>query len=138
MTSYWISKESINVVRYNSIEFAKLRASSAITPYMPSRLCVLRVLCAFVPLCLKAPSCLTCLMRLHALGVLLTYFTYAHCASFSRALLALFVHVKIVLGWICSPGKTYHFQRIIKDTTNCAVFKWVKKQSWNFLSGEFF
>ena len=43
--------------------------------------------------------------------------------TIQRALRALFVQFKIVLGWICIPAKTYHFSRIIKNTTNCAVFK---------------
>ena len=69
-------------------------------------------------------SYLTCLC---AFGVLLKCFTYAFCASFSRTFCALFVHGKIVFGWICSPAKTHHFPRIIKGTFNCAIFIWVKK-----------
>ena len=41
----------------------------------------------------SAPSHLTCLTQ----------------TPYLRILRALFVHVKIVLGWICSPAKTYHF-----------------------------
>ena len=129
MLSGIILSSLLNYVPQASSRLTCLRAFASYLSYVPSCLCALSAPLPYVP---------SCLMCLHALGALLTRFTYAHCASFSRALLALFVHVKIVLGWICSPGKTYHFQRIIKDTTNCAVFKWVKKQSWNFLSGEFF
>ena len=42
-------------------------------------------------------------------------------APYLRALRALFVRVKIVLGWIWSPAKTFHFPWIIKGTTNCVV-----------------
>ena len=40
------------------------------------------------------------------LRALFTRPTYAACVYFSRALRALFVHVKIVLGWIFSPAIT--------------------------------
>ena len=91
------------------LEFAKLHASRAFMP-----------------------------LRLRCLWALLTYLTDAPCTSFSRALRTLFVHVKIVLGWIFSPSKTYHFPRIIKGTTNCAVFKWVKKPAGKLFKRENF
>ena len=109
----------------------------------------LRGLCAFAPSCL---TCLTrflvlrtfvpcaplCLTRLRTLRVLLTRLIYASYASFSRFLHALFMRLKMFLGWICTSAETFHFPRIINGTTNRAVFMWVKKQSWNFLSGELF
>ena len=85
-------------------------------PHAPSRLTCLTCLRA---LRIFAPYVHSCLTRLRALRALLTRFTLAPWAS----LRALFVHVKIVLGWIFSPAKTYHFPRIIKGTTNCAIFK---------------
>ena len=97
-----------------SLCFLALRALHGLEP---SRLTRLRALCLFVP---YAPLRLTC-------------FTHAPCASL-RSLYALFVHFKIALGQIVSPPKTYHFPRIIKGTTNCAVFKWVKKEPLKFLS----
>ena len=76
---------------------------------MPLRLRALRALRAFVP---YVPSCLT---RLCGLGIFALYVPY------SRALRALFVRVKIGLGWICSPAKTFHFPWIIKGATDCVV-----------------
>ena len=52
------------------------------------------------------PYVSSCLTRFRALRTLFTRFLYAPSAYFSRALRALFVHVKIVLGWIFSPAKT--------------------------------
>ena len=98
-------------------------------PHVPSCLTCLRPLRAFVS---HVPSCLT-----HH-RALLTHFIYAPCVSFSLALHALFVRLKIFLGWICSPAKTFYFPSTIKDTTNPDAFMWVKKQQWNFLSGEIF
>ena len=81
-------------------------------PYFPSRLRVLRAKRAFVP------SRLTCLRALRAL---LTRLIYALVAFFSCVLRALFVRLKIFLGWICSPAETFHFQKTIKGTTSRAV-----------------
>ena len=100
--------------------------------YALSCLTYLRALRAFVP---YVPSCLT---RLRTLRVLLTRLIYAPYASFSRFLHALFMRLKMFLGWICTSAETFHFPRIINGTTNRAVFMWVKKQLWNFLSGELF
>ena len=104
-------------------------------PPAPSRLTCLRAFAPYAPL------------YLHALRAFAPYVPYsralyarltsAPCASFSRALCALFVYVKIVLGWIFIPAKSYHFPRIIKDTTNCAVFKRVKKKKNFFKRGNF-
>ena len=82
----------------NYVSYAPLRLTRlfAFVPYASSRL---RVLHAF------APSRLTCLTH----------------ARYLRAMRALFVRVKIVLGWICSPAKSFHFPWIIKGTTNCVV-----------------
>ena len=96
-----------------------------------------------------APSCLTCLYffapyapsclpALRALRGLLKHLIYAPCASFSSVLHALFVRLKIFLGWIFSSPETSHFSRITKGATNRAVFMWLKKQPWNFLSGKIF
>ena len=65
----------------------------AFIPYVPSRLTRLRTLLAFAP-----------------------YMPYSRALSTRPARL-----VKIVLGWICSPAKTFHFPWIIKDATNCVV-----------------
>ena len=89
-------------------------------PYAPWVLLSLRTLRAFVP---YFPLWLMRLRTLRDLSCLI----YAACAPFSWGLRALFVHVKIFLQWICSPSKIFHFPRIIKGTTNCAVFKWIKK-----------
>ena len=82
-----------------------LRNLPCYVPYTPS---CLRALRAF------APWMLSCLSLVRALPALLT--------------LTLFIHVKIVLGCICSPAKTFHFPRTIKAFTNCTDFKWVKKK----------
>ena len=72
-------------------ELAELRASRAFARYA-----------SFVSF---VPSRFTCL-------------TNAPCL---RALRRLFLRVKIVLGWICSPAKAFHFPWIIKGATNCVV-----------------
>ena len=86
----------------------------------------LRALRAFVP---YTSSCLTSLHALHALRALLTRLIYEPCAPLSRALRALFVHLKIFLGWVCSPAETFHFPRAIKGTTNRALFLCESKNS---------
>ena len=98
--------------------------SPSLLNYLPQlkHIRALRAIRVFVP---YTPACLTCLCASRAL---LTRLTYAPFASFSRALHSLFVHVKILLECIFSPAKSYHFPRIIKGTSNCAIFKWVKKQ----------
>ena len=85
-------------------------------PHVPSQL-TLRALHVFMPSCLHAfaPWMLSCLSLFRALPALLTP--------------TLFIHVKIVLGCICSPAKTFHFPRTIKAFTNCTDFKWVKKKA---------
>ena len=67
-----------------SNEFAKLRALARYAPWY------LTCLCAFV--------------RYVPLGRM--YLTHA---PYLCALHTLFVRVKIALGWICSPAKTFHF-----------------------------
>ena len=67
-------------------EFAKLRASHVFLPYVHYAPRCFRALCAF------ALSCIT-------------FFTHA---PYLRVLRALFVRVKIVLGWICSTAKTFY------------------------------
>ena len=62
------------------------------------------------------------LTRPCALRAFASYVPYSLDLSTRRALRALFVRLKIFLGWICSPTETFHFSRNIKDTTNCAVF----------------
>ena len=89
-------------------------------PHAPSRLRCLRTLMPYAPSCLRA------------LRALRTCFIYAPCAPFSRAL---FVRLKIFLGWIFSAAETFHFPKTIKGTTNRAVFMRFKKH-WYFLSGE--
>ena len=79
-------------------EFAKLRSSRALAPYLPLRLCALRT---FVP---YVSSRLTCLIHVPYLRALRTFH-------------ALFVHLKIILGWICSPAEIsiFHiFQELLK------------------------
>ena len=103
------------------------------------------------PSCLRAfgpyiPHALLCLFALHvfelnvpyALCALLTHLARFCVFSSLRALYTLFVHFNIALGWIFIPAKTYYFPRTVKGTTNCAAFKWVKKQPLKFLSGENF
>ena len=80
--NYWGWSFQITRLAFCWDEFAKLRVSRA-----------------FVPLCLRIIS------------TLLTRLTYAPCTYFSRTLRALFVHVKIVSGWISSPAETYQFSR---------------------------
>ena len=50
---------------------------------------------------------LSCIMRRRTLRA----FTYTPCL---RTLRVLFIRVKIVLGWICSPGKALHFSYLLK------------------------
>ena len=83
-------------------EFPKLRASRV-----------------FAPLCLP---------RLRAIRALLKCLTYTLCEPFSRALCALFVRIKIFLGWICSSAESSHFLRTIKGATNSTVSMWVKSR----------
>ena len=94
---------------FDYLEFAKLRTSGSFAPYVPSCLRALRSLRAFVP---YVPS------RLCALRAFVSYspsrFTCLTHAPYLRALCTLFVHVKIALGWICSPTKTYIFQELLK------------------------
>ena len=96
-------------------EFTKLRALRA---FVPSRL---RALGVFVPYELSRNTCLTQ-------------------APYLRALRALFVCLKAFLGWIFSPGGTFHLTSTIKGTTNRAVCMRVKETAgklfkWgNFLS----
>ena len=65
-------------------------------------------------------TCLTSLCALHAfvphVPLLLTSLTHA---PYLRALHALFVRVKIVLGWICSPAKSFHIPRTVKHYQLC-------------------
>ena len=35
---------------------------------------------------------------------------------------------------LINSAKTYRFPKIMKDITNCIVFKWIKNQPWNLLS----
>ena len=58
-------------------------------------------------------------MYLTRLGALRAYVLYH--APYLRALRTLSVRVKIVLGWICSPAKIFHFPWIFKGTTTCVV-----------------
>ena len=95
----------LNHVSHVPSQLTLLRAFAPYVPYMPS---CLRALHAF------APWMLSCLSLFRALPALLTP--------------TLFIHVKIVLGCICSPAKTFHFPRTIKAFTNCTDFKWVKKK----------
>ena len=95
------------------MEFAKLRASRAFASYVPSRFMCLRALRAFV---LAGLACLRAFV--YYAPSRLTGLTHA---SYRRALHTLLVRVKIVLGWICSPAKAFHFPRIIKGTTNCVI-----------------
>ena len=62
------------------------------------------------------------LTRPSTLCALLTRLIYAPYAPFSRTLSALFVRLKIFLGWICNQAEPYYFPRTIKGTTNRAVF----------------
>lgn len=78
------------------LRVAKLRISRSFAPHVSSHLYVLRILRTFAP---------SRLLDLHALGVLLTHLIYAPYVAFLRAYRTLFVCVKIVLGWICSPLK---------------------------------
>ena len=97
-----------NIYKVASQEFARLHTSRAFAPYVSSRLTCFRCLRAFVSYVTSR------LRRLHVLRALLTGHNYGPCASLSRAFRTLFDHIKIVLGWICSPAKSYHFPRIIK------------------------
>ena len=81
-------------------EFAKLRASRAFAPYVPSYLTCLRDLRAFAP-----------------------YVPYLR-ASSTR--LARFICTS--LGWIYSPAETFHFPRTIKGTVNRTVIVCAKKK----------
>ena len=81
-------------------EFAKLRASRAFAPYVPSYLTCLRDLRAFAPY----------VPYLRALSTRLARFI---CTS---------------LGWIYSPAETFHFPRTIKDTVNRTVIVCAKKK----------
>ena len=94
-------------------EFAKLRAF-AFEPYVSYVPRDFRVSRAFVP------SLLTCLTH----------------ASYLRALRALFVLVKILLGWIYSPSKFSIFQRLYQRNHKLRRFKRVKKQPWKTSGGE--
>ena len=58
-----------------------------------------------------------CLTLFRALRALLTCLIYGPGAPFSLALHALFVCLKIFLGWICIPAETFYFLRTIKDTS---------------------
>lgn len=63
-----------------------------------------------------------CLTLFRALRALLTCLIYGPGASFSLALHALFVCLKIFLGWICSSSKTLLFTRTIKGTENALFY----------------
>ena len=92
-------------------------------PPAPSHLTCLRTF---------APSFLTLIWALQALFTQLARF----CVFVSlRALYALFVHLNIALGWDFIPAKTHNFPITVKGTTNCAAFKWIKKQQLKFLKG---
>ena len=92
-------------------DFAKLCASRTFSPYVPLLLRTLRALRAFVP---YAPS------RLTRLRVLRTFVHFEPSRlAYLTALRTLFGRVKIVLGLIFSPGKTFLW--IIKGTTNCVL-----------------
>ena len=83
-------------------EFSKLRSPRAFTSYVHLRRLALR---ASVPYA--------------------SYVSYPRTLStrLAHPFYALFVRLKILLGWICSPAETSHFPRIIKGTANSAVFK---------------
>ena len=109
-----IDKCLVNKVKSCLIEF--------VSEYEPvSRISLLN----YLPLCLRALRALrafvlSCLTRLRALRALFRRLTYAPCVYLSRALRALFVHVKIVLGWIFSPAKTSKnskelFEELLKE-----------------------
>ena len=84
-----------------------------------------------------APSRLTCLSHLHALLALhaLRALRKRH---YLRALRALFVRVKIVLRWICSPAETFNFPRIIEGTTNLLFLSGSKNSRKFFQAGKYF
>ena len=72
-------------------------------------------------------------LRLHILSA---FTTYTPCLRTLHALLhdlrtlhALFTHLKVFLGWICSPPKTLKFPKNIKDITNRAAFMQTERQS---------
>ena len=104
-------------------EFAKLRASRAFAPYVPSCLRAFAPYVPYAPSCLRVPHVFPIyvpsrLTHLRDLRALLTRLIYT---AFSRAFRAFFEYVKTSIEQIFSPAKTYHFPRIIKGTTNCAV-----------------
>ena len=94
--SGWAIEPAQILIILTEIEFAKLRTSRAFAPYVPSYLRAIA---------LSRITRLACLTH----------------TSYLRALRALFVRVKIVLGRICSPAKTFHFPWIIEGITNCVV-----------------
>ena len=98
---------------------------AAYVPYAPSWLMSLRSVRAF---------CLTCI---HALSAFAPYVPNSH-VPYLSVLRALFVHLKIFSGLIYSTVQTFLFLRTLKGSTTRTVFMCVKKQTWNFLSGEIF
>ena len=92
-------------------EFSKLRSSRAFASYVHLRLRALR---ASVPYAPYVPYPRTLSTRL------------------ARLFYALFVRLKISLGWICSPAETSHFPRIIKGTANSVVLVCVKNSRETF------
>ena len=97
--NYWGWLFQITSLAFCLDEFAKLRVSRT-----------------FVPLCLRI------------IRTLLTRLTYVPCTYFSRAVRALFVHVKIVSAWISSPAKTYQFSRTPGKAMKRLVYKF--KHIW--------
>ena len=81
-----------------------------------------------------APSRLACLSHLHALRPLHAL----RKRHYLRALRALFVRVKIVLRWICSPAKTFNFPRIIEGTTNLLFLSGSKNSRKFFQAVKYF
>ena len=108
LNAFFTSKNSFTLI----VEFAKLRASRALALYIPYALLTPH---GFVP---YVRSCLTCLHALRALR--------KPCVPFSQALKALFVPLKIFLGWICSPAETFHFRCycLVDHKRSVKLFKW--------------
>ena len=110
------------IIIITNVEFAKLRASCT---FARSCLTFFRGLCTFVPYAPSRLTCLTCAPYLHALFTCLARLTYVPDLC---PLCSLFAHLKIFLRWICSPSKDFNFPRIIKVTTDSAVFMRVEKE----------